>query len=115
MDKKILSISDAASILGVSDETLRNWEREGKLSPFHTEGGHRRYYRADIEKLAGIYIEPRGCTTDCRLENGVTVGLIDAIISIARILRKRDFNDEAVKEAILDFKSDEDINFLINL
>jgi len=29
MDKKILSISDAASILGVSDETLRNWEREG--------------------------------------------------------------------------------------
>lgn len=58
MDKKILSISDAASILGVSDETLRNWEREGKLTPFHTEGGHRRYYRADIEKLAGIYIEP---------------------------------------------------------
>ena len=58
MDKKILSISDAASILGVSDETLRNWEREGKLTPFHTEGGHRRYYRADIEKLAGIYVEP---------------------------------------------------------
>ena len=57
MDKKILSISDAASILGVSDETLRNWEREGKLTPFHTEGGHRRYYRADIEKLAGIYVE----------------------------------------------------------
>ncbi len=58
MDKKILSISDAASILGVSDETLRNWEREGKLTPFHTEGGHRRYYRTDIEKLAGIYVEP---------------------------------------------------------
>lgn len=58
MDKKILSISDAASILGVSDETLRNWEREGKLTPFHTEGGHRRYYRVDIEKLAGIYVEP---------------------------------------------------------
>ena len=58
MDKKILSISDAASILGVSDETLRNWEREGKLTPFHTEGGLRRYYRTDIEKLAGIYVEP---------------------------------------------------------
>ena len=36
MNKKILSISDAASILGVSDETLRNWEREGKLIPFNT-------------------------------------------------------------------------------
>lgn len=58
MDKNILSISEAASILGVSDETLRNWERDGKLTPFHTEGGHRRYYRSDIEKLAGTYIEP---------------------------------------------------------
>ena len=65
MDKKILSISDAASILGVSDETLRNWGRRSLTSryPFRvavidTEGGHRRYYRADIEKLAGIYIEP---------------------------------------------------------
>lgn len=58
MDKNILSISEAASLLGVSDETLRNWEREGKLTPFHTEGGHRRYYRADIERLAGIYVEP---------------------------------------------------------
>jgi excisionase family DNA binding protein len=51
MDKNILSISEAASRLGVSDETLRNWERDGKLTPFHTEGGHRRYYKADIEKI----------------------------------------------------------------
>jgi putative resolvase len=58
MDKNILSISEAASLLGVPDETLRNWERDGKLTPFHTEGGHRRYYKTDIEKLAGTYIEP---------------------------------------------------------
>jgi excisionase family DNA binding protein len=51
MDKNILSISEAASLLGVSDETLRNWERDGKLTPFHTEGGHRRYYKTDIEKI----------------------------------------------------------------
>lgn len=55
---EILSIKSAAKILGVSDETLRNWEKDGKLKPFHTEGGHRRYYKADIEKLAGIYVEP---------------------------------------------------------
>jgi putative resolvase len=67
MDKKILSISDAASILGVSDETLRNWEREGKLTPFHTEGGHRRYYKTDIEKLAGTYIEPAKVSTGNRV------------------------------------------------
>lgn len=58
MNKPILTIGDAAEILGVSDETLRLWERDGKLSPSYTEGGHRRYQRVDIEKLAGIYVEP---------------------------------------------------------
>jgi excisionase family DNA binding protein len=57
MDKYILNISEAAEVLGVSDETLRNWERDGKLNPSYTEGGHRRYKRIDIEKLAGTYTE----------------------------------------------------------
>ena len=58
MPKQILTISDAAEMLGVSDETLREWERNGKVKPSYTEGGHRRYQRVDIEKLAGTYIEP---------------------------------------------------------
>ena len=58
MSKPILSIKEAAEILGVSDETLRNYERDGKLSPTYTDGGHRRYKRIDIEKFAGTYIEP---------------------------------------------------------
>lgn len=58
MKKQVLTIKEAAEILGVSDETLRIWERAGKLTPSYTEGGHRRYQRPDIEKLAGIYVEP---------------------------------------------------------
>lgn len=58
MSKPILTIGEAAEILGVTTETLRAWERDGKLNSTHTEGGHRRYNRIDIEKLAGIYIEP---------------------------------------------------------
>jgi len=58
MSKQILTIGDAAEILGVTDETLRAWERDGKLKPSYTEGGHRRYKRIDIEKLAGTYVEP---------------------------------------------------------
>lgn len=54
MNKHILSISEAASVLGVSDETLRNWGRDGKLTPFYTNGGHRRYYKTDLELFAGI-------------------------------------------------------------
>ncbi len=48
-------------------------------------------------------------TTDCREEEGITVGLIDAIISIARILAKRDFTHPAVQEALKDLADDEDM------
>ena len=46
--KKLISIGQAAKILGVSEITLRRWDKEGKLPSIRTEGGHRRY---DISKL----------------------------------------------------------------
>jgi len=45
---RLVSISKAAKILGVSVPTLRRWDEEGKLISIKTEGGHRRY---DIEKI----------------------------------------------------------------
>lgn len=49
--KKLLNINEAAFELGVSKETLRNWERKGILSPYRTVGNHRRYSLDDLEKL----------------------------------------------------------------
>jgi excisionase family DNA binding protein len=41
---RLLSISEAAKVLGVSESTLRRWEREGRLNPDErTAGGQRRY------------------------------------------------------------------------
>lgn len=62
--KPTLTIKEAAAILGVSDETLRNWERAKKIEPFHTQGGHRRYHREDIETLAGKPPEQPSSTGD---------------------------------------------------
>ena len=45
-----LSISEAAYLLGVSTDTLRRWEKEGKITSTRTEGGHRRYDLTDILK-----------------------------------------------------------------
>lgn len=39
---KLLSIREASYILGVSQSTLRRWDREGKLKPIRI-GKHRRY------------------------------------------------------------------------
>lgn len=51
--------------------------------------------------------------TDCRTSDGVTVGLVDAVISIARVLRHRDLTPSAVVEALRDLASDEDTEWLI--
>jgi putative resolvase len=41
---KLVTIQEASSFLGVSPQTLRRWEREGKGIPFQkTAGGQRRY------------------------------------------------------------------------
>ncbi len=37
-----VSIGEAAQALGVSITPLRGWDREGKLVPAYTSGGHRR-------------------------------------------------------------------------
>jgi putative resolvase len=46
---KLITIHEAAAFLGVSPQTLRRWEREGRGVPFQkTAGGQRRY---DLAKL----------------------------------------------------------------
>jgi len=44
MSRKMVSIQEAAKFLGVCPQTLRRWEREGRLLPDErTPGGRRRY------------------------------------------------------------------------
>jgi MerR family transcriptional regulator, copper efflux regulator len=45
-----LLIRDAASFLGVSEATLRNWDREGKIAAYRNPiNGYRLFRRADLE------------------------------------------------------------------
>jgi len=50
--KKVISISEASIILGVTTTTLRRWNQSGKLIPkFRTLGGHRRYELETIIRI----------------------------------------------------------------
>lgn len=51
---KLYSISKTAEILDVTPKTLRIWDKEGKLKPVLTKGGHRRYKESDINVFIGI-------------------------------------------------------------
>jgi len=49
---ELLSPGEAARLLGVDTSTLRRWAEAGKITARVTEGGHRRFRRADVEALA---------------------------------------------------------------
>jgi excisionase family DNA binding protein len=46
-----LSIGPASRLLGVDQDTLRRWADEGRIDAFTTPGGHRRFERADVDRL----------------------------------------------------------------
>jgi predicted site-specific integrase-resolvase len=51
---KIISIGQAAKMLGVHVQTLRNWEKSGKLKPDSiSPGGTRRYNSDTIMRISG--------------------------------------------------------------
>lgn len=54
MDKitEYLTIKEAAEFLGVSPSTLRNWEKQGKLSTHRNPvNSYRLYRKGDLERL----------------------------------------------------------------
>ena len=51
---KLLTIGRVSEALGVSDETLRNWDRDGSLPSVKTKGGHRRWRQSDVDNFMGI-------------------------------------------------------------
>ena len=52
MTGEYISLKDAAEIIGVHPSTVRLWTNKGILPAHRTQGGHRRYKRADVELWA---------------------------------------------------------------
>ncbi len=51
---------------------------------------------------------------DCRSEVGVTIGLIDSLIYVCRVLAVRPLDHPEVQEALLDLQGDEDLARLLS-
>lgn len=73
---KLLTIGECAKLLNVSKETLRNWDKLGKLKPQVTFGKHRRYKITDIESLMNIEVLPK---------YNQEIDVIDNVIIYARV------------------------------
>jgi len=48
---RTMTIKEYASIFGVTTDTVRKWERKGKIKPRRTHGGHRRYTEDDVKAI----------------------------------------------------------------
>lgn len=52
MNHRYIATSDVARMLHVSPKTVSRWAKEGRLPCIRTLGGHRRYPKSEIERLA---------------------------------------------------------------
>ncbi len=52
MQNNKIRIGKAAEILGVTTQTLRNWEKTGKLTPKRSAGGQRYYDAEEVQRFA---------------------------------------------------------------
>lgn len=48
-----LSAGQAAAALGISIDTLRRWEKAGKIAAFRTAGGQRRFEPSEVARIKG--------------------------------------------------------------
>lgn len=49
----LLPIGEVARRLGVSVDTIRRWDKAGKITAIRTPTGHRRFHVAEVDRLLG--------------------------------------------------------------
>jgi excisionase family DNA binding protein len=57
MSEKLLTLQEACRRLGVHPNTLRKWDRQGKIRVVRTVGGRRRIPESELERLMG-FVKP---------------------------------------------------------
>lgn len=58
--RRLMMIGEAAEFCGVSKETLRNWDRDGKLiAERHPVTGYRYYAKKDVERFVKRLMKER--------------------------------------------------------
>ncbi len=57
MSEKLLTLEEACRRLGIHPNTLRKWDKQGKIKCIRTIGGRRRIPESEVERLMG-FVKP---------------------------------------------------------
>ena len=52
-EAEMVSIGEVARLLGVSVDTVRRWERAGRIHAHRTAGGQRRFPASEVDRVRG--------------------------------------------------------------
>lgn len=67
---KYYTIHEMTEILGVTAQTLRNWDKSGKLKPHHkSSNGYRYYAQDDLNMLLGVKVNIGKTVGYCRVSS----------------------------------------------
>ena len=67
---KYYTIHEVSEMLGVTPQTLRNWDRSNKLKPHHkSANGYRYYSEEDINTLIGVKVKTGQVVGYCRVSS----------------------------------------------
>jgi molybdopterin-binding protein len=83
-----LTLGDAARAIGVSADTLRRWERAGKLHTTRDDANRRRISQEEVERLAGHPTRHRAgdsLSARNRFPGVVTSVEIDGVMALVEI------------------------------
>lgn len=106
-DHPVYTISVVAQLLGVHEQTLRQYERLGLIAPCRTLRRTRMYSRADVERLESINYLVKIC--------GVNLAGVKIVVTICthhpeldRLLRQREISPETIREKIAEINLPKD-------
>ncbi|SHL07124.1 Predicted site-specific integrase-resolvase, partial [Alkalithermobacter thermoalcaliphilus JW-YL-7 = DSM 7308] len=67
---KYYSIGEFAKLIGKTEQTLRNWDKQGKLKPAYiTDSGHRMYSQEQLNSVLGINPKKKITIGYCRVSS----------------------------------------------
>src|SRR5258706_12703577 len=81
--KRLVKIGEAAQALGVSIDTLRRWERAGKIETIRTPGGTRFYSLDTMDKLGKVKPAENQAESTSKLLSKQTLSSQDQVPNLA--------------------------------